>query len=99
MATALYTYGDWDVKAGSEQAFTQAWLDLDAWTKDEYGPRTGTLLRDRENPNHFMSWVAWENFEQIASRRASPAFRGMVDRIMVHVVSHRPSALDVVNEA
>jgi hypothetical protein len=53
----LYTWGDWYVKAGSEQAFIEAWREFGEWTAANVPENTfAKLLQDDADPRHFISF-------------------------------------------
>ena len=52
---AIYTSGDWHAKPGHEQEFVDAWRELAGWSSDEFAPGWGKLLRNKEDPTHFIS--------------------------------------------
>ncbi len=56
----------------------------------------GTLLRDREQTNRFISFGPWESVDHVAAWRKSPAFRDGVARIPEVLGSSEPHALDLV---
>jgi hypothetical protein len=46
------------------------WRELAHWTLTRFPNAQGTLLRDRERPNHFVSFGPWENLEVIQEWRS-----------------------------
>ena len=56
---AVYSSGDWHVKPGREQEFVDAWRELAGWSTTEFTPGWGKLLRNREDPAHFISVGEW----------------------------------------
>jgi quinol monooxygenase YgiN len=63
-----YTSGDWQVIEGKEDEFTEGWQSWLEWTRAEApGLITARLLRDAQDPHHFVSWALWQD---AASREA-----------------------------
>jgi heme-degrading monooxygenase HmoA len=89
----VYTLGIWTVKNGRERDFVKAWEDLADRTKSDFPDETATLLRDRDQPNLFISFGPWESLEQIEKWRSSDAFtqrvgtlRPMLDDFEAHTM-------------
>lgn len=81
MATP-YTAGDWFVREGHEDGFVAAWQEMAAWTASEVpGSRWAVLLRDGEDPRHFLSVGPWDGADAIEAWRALPGFGGRISRI------------------
>src|SRR5712691_7595714 len=77
MLTAAGTYasGDWIVKEGREQEFVARWQEFLDWTKaDAAGLRRAVLIRDSENPQHFISFAEWESPDAPGAWRSLPPF-------------------------
>lgn len=78
----LYTSGDWYAKPGREDDFVAAWRDLAEWTLENVrGASWARLLRDREDPRHFVSFGPWEDEAAIEAWRSSEGFGERVARI------------------
>jgi heme-degrading monooxygenase HmoA len=89
----VYTLGIWTVKTGREGDFVDAWQDLADRTKSDFPEETATLLRDRDQPNRFISFGPWESLEQIERWRSSDTFkqgvstlRAMLDDFVAHTM-------------
>jgi len=87
---AVYSSGDWHVKPGREQEFVDAWRELAGWSLTEFDPGWGKLLRDKEDPTHFLSVGEWTDEQVIEKWRASEGFkqrlaeiRGLTDEVSV----------------
>jgi hypothetical protein len=92
-----YTAGVWIVKPGHEDEFIAAWRDFAEWTlRTIDGSVWGTLLRDREMPNRFMSFGPFQRIEDIESWRAHPGFAERVGRVRALCDRWDPSTLDEV---
>jgi heme-degrading monooxygenase HmoA len=90
---AVYTLGIWTVKPGREDDFAKAWQDFAERTSADFGGATATLLRDREQPNRFISFGPWESLDQIEQWRASDAFvtavgdiRALLEDVSTHTM-------------
>lgn len=79
----VWTHGVWTVKQGREDEFVALWRDLAARRVAEL--RTAappTLLRDRDNPNVFVSFGPWPTLDEIRTYRTSlfhEAYQRMTD--------------------
>ncbi len=78
---AVYTSGDWHAKPGREQEFVDAWLELAGWSSTEFAPGWGKLLRDKEDPTHFVSVGEWPDEQVIEEWRASEGFKQRLGKI------------------
>ena len=89
----VYTLGIWTVKTGHEGDFVDAWQELANRTKADFPEETATLLRDRDQPNRFISFGPWDSLEQIEQWRSSDTFkqgvgtlRAMLDDFVAHTM-------------
>jgi heme-degrading monooxygenase HmoA len=89
----VFTLGIWTVKNGREGDFVDAWRALADRTKSDFPEETATLLRDRDEPNRFISFGPWESLEQIEQWRSSDTFkqgvgalRAMLDHFEAHTM-------------
>lgn len=96
--TAVYTAGIWTVKPGREDEFVALWRELAAWTATAFPGARGTLLRDREQPNRFLSFGPWESVEQIEAWRAAREWQELVGRLREVLDDFRPGTYDVAAE-
>lgn len=96
--TPVYTLATWIVCPGKEEAFVEAWQELGRATLTLFPEAHGTLLRDREERNRFVSFGPWESFEQIEAWRGSQEFQESVARIREVLEAFEPRALDLVVE-
>lgn len=94
---AVFTLGVWTTKEGRADDFVRAWNDLATRTKADFPAATATLLRDREQPNRFVSFGPWESLDQIEQWRNSDTFRSGVGRIRELIENFAPSTLDVAS--
>jgi quinol monooxygenase YgiN len=95
---AVFTLGVWTTKDGRADDFVHAWHDLAARTKADFPAASATLLRDRDQPNRFVSFGPWESLDQIEQWRNSDTFRDGVGAIRELIDAFAPSTLDVASE-
>ena len=70
-----YASGNWVVKEGNEDEFISRWIEFLEWTRDNAeGFGGATLIRDQEDPKHFISFAPWDSPEAQAGWRALPGF-------------------------
>jgi len=93
----LYTSGSWRVKPGREGEFVAAWQELASWTAAEApGAMWATLLRDLDDPTHFVSFGPWESADAIDAWRASDGFRERVAGMRELLEGFEPMAGEAV---
>ena len=95
---SIYTLGIWTVKSGHEDDFIAAWKDLGDRTKADFPGATATLLRDRDQPNRFISFGPWDSIEQIEQWRGSETFKKGVARLREVLEGFAPSTMEVAAE-
>jgi heme-degrading monooxygenase HmoA len=67
--------GDWQVRRGSEDEFIARWTEFLEWTKASAPGFLGArLIRDTEQPTHFVSFAEWESGAARQSWRRLPEF-------------------------
>jgi quinol monooxygenase YgiN len=66
----VWTHGTWTVKPGREDEFIAALRALTQEVSAELGAEPPTFLRDREQPNVFMTFSPWESDAEIERFRA-----------------------------
>lgn len=72
----VYTSGDWRVKPGLEREFVERWHAMSEWTSANVSPTIeATLLRDNEDPSHFVSFGSWPDEQTIKTWRSSEGFQ------------------------
>jgi quinol monooxygenase YgiN len=95
----VWTSGIWTAKPGRGDEFVAAWHEFAEWTADAHHPdRRAWLLRDRENPDVYVSIGPWPNLAAVDSWRADPLFRERVGRIRGLLESFEPRTLDPILE-
>lgn len=96
----LYTLGEWKVKAGHEATFIAAWRELGDWTEATVPGNTwAKLLRDRDDPQRFVSFGPWVNEAAVARWRAHPGFQDRVAAIQPLLESFLPHRMSVASES
>ena len=91
-----YTSGAWVVKPDEKDAFVQAWTDFVTWASEMPGSGTFRLVRDLEQPNHYMSFAPWESFEAQNAWKQRPEFRERIGRVRAHCEDFKPSTHELV---
>jgi heme-degrading monooxygenase HmoA len=77
-----------------EEEFIAAWRERDEWMKGEVPGSHGTLLRDRDQTNRFVSFGPWVSAEAVAHFRASPGFEARAARMDELLKSYEPWVMD-----
>jgi heme-degrading monooxygenase HmoA len=95
----VYTLGIWTAKPGREDEFVSLWRELAEWTLASFPGATGTLLRDRESTNRFVSFGPWDSLETIERWRSAPEWQDVVGGIRGVLESFEPGTYDLVVEA
>jgi heme-degrading monooxygenase HmoA len=93
---SVFTLGIWTVKPGHEEEFIEGWGGMAIQTQAAFPGASGTLLRDREAPNRFISFGPWESLEQIEMWRASAAFRDGVAGMRGLLEVFEPHTMDPI---
>jgi heme-degrading monooxygenase HmoA len=93
---SVYTLGIWTVKPGREDEFVAAWREMATGTKADFPEATAVLLRDREQPNRFISAGPWESLDRIRDWRSSAAFGDGVARMRELLEDFEPHTMDPV---
>lgn len=94
----VYSHGTWIVKPGREDDFVKRWLELGDWTTENFPAARGTLTRDVEEANRFVSFGPWPSAGHAERWRDSQGFREHVDRILETVDTFEPRTLQLVAE-
>src|SRR4051812_27302419 len=94
-----YASGSWRPNAGQETAFVAAWTEFANWIATVDGvvemPR---LLRDANDPRHYMSYSRWRDAEAMDAWRKNPEFPDRMGRVRAHVEEFIPSDFELVVE-
>jgi heme-degrading monooxygenase HmoA len=75
MTDRHYASGNWTVKAGREEEFIARWLEFTGWSKaNAPGAREFALLRDQDDPRHFISYGTWDDEASRKAWKNTPEF-------------------------
>ncbi|MFC7446350.1 antibiotic biosynthesis monooxygenase family protein [Rhodococcus daqingensis] len=67
--------GNWRVADGKADEFVERWAEFLTWSKEANdGFLSARLIRDRQDPNHFVSFAAWRDPESMDAWKAQPGF-------------------------
>ena len=91
-----YTSGTWVVKEGEEAAFVDAWTAFVTWASTMAGSGTFRLVRDLDQPGHFMSFAPWESFDAQQAWKSLPEFPERIGRVRAHCHEFQPSTFELV---
>jgi heme-degrading monooxygenase HmoA len=92
----VFTHGRWVVKTRREDEFIAAWRDFAEWTKANIDGNQGAwLLRDREEPNRFSSFGAWQGLEAVEAWRARPEFQERIGHMQEMLEDFSAYTLDL----
>jgi heme-degrading monooxygenase HmoA len=98
MATP-YTQGIWTVKPGRSEEFIAAWAEFADWTsQNAAGAGQAKLLRDRDDPDRFISIGPWESLEAIEAWRKLEGWGSRVAKIRDLLDGFEAFTLEVVVE-
>lgn len=94
--TATFSVTVWVVKPGREEDFVRAWRDLATFTAQQMVGRKQptTLLRDRDQPNRFITMAPWDSAATLRAWRAGPGFGERVARMREFLEDFDPMTLD-----
>ena len=95
---AVYSSGDWHVKPGHEQEFVDGWREFATWSRDEFTPAWGKLLRNKDDPTHFVSIGEWPDDQAIEAWRASEGFKQRLGKLRELLDGVSVRALDLAAE-
>lgn len=91
-----YTNGAWLVKSGEEDAFVEEWTNFVNWGKTMAGSGTFRLVRDVDQPERYMSFADWENFDVQKAWKSMPEFPERIGRVRSHCTDFQPSVWELV---
>src|SRR5262245_43121249 len=75
-----FASGDWVVAEGKQDEFLQRWTEFLQWTKAEApGFIEAQLLRDAQDPRHFVSLSEWSDDAGRTSWRTHDDFRSHLE--------------------
>ena len=95
----ICTSGIWTVKEGREDEFARRWQESADSISLNFPDLKFKLLRDRENPQRFVSLGdGWRNVEQVESAQSSPGFQDSMTSLWRLLESGETSTLELVSE-
>lgn len=92
----VWTHATWTVIPGRESEFVSLWGQLGDWTVKAFPGARGTLLRDTDRPNVFISFGPWPDQDTAARWRASAEFHQHVAAIKETLELFEPVLLEPV---
>lgn len=93
----MFTSGNWIVKAGKEKEFIETWKAFsDAVRGTTQGTEYAYLLRDADNPSHFISFGEWKDISRIQTWRQSSEFKSFMQKFDTLCESHKITTLETV---
>ena len=76
-----YVSGEWRVRKGSEEEFVTRWLAFTGWSlQNAPGAGSFVLIRDMDEPGHFVSFGTWADLESVSAWRSMPEFAVLLGR-------------------
>jgi heme-degrading monooxygenase HmoA len=92
-----YSSGNWVVTVGREKEFIQRWIEFLEWTRaTAKGLTSAELIRDSEEPRHFVSFACWESSDAMKTWRSLPDFAGRLGAVRLLCEDFRGSTFTVV---
>jgi quinol monooxygenase YgiN len=78
----VYSIGTWTTKSGQSDAFLKIWKETTNYNaQNNKGGIDFTLVQDVDQPNVFVSFVRWENSDDIKKWVESPEFESYMNKI------------------
>jgi heme-degrading monooxygenase HmoA len=86
----------WLVKPGREEEFVRAWRELAEFTERQMvgHKQPTTLLRDRDQPNRFITMAPWDSAATLRAWRSGPGFGERVHKMREYLEELSPMTLD-----
>jgi heme-degrading monooxygenase HmoA len=94
--TETYTSGTWTVKDGEDDAFVAAWREFVTWASELPGSGTFRLVRDVDEPSHYLSFAPWESHDAQHAWKELPDFPERIGRVRAHCDDFRPHVFELV---
>lgn len=70
-----YASGSWQVKEGHEEEFVRRWTEFISWSRSTHPDLlVASLLHDRVEPGHFVSFAEWSDPTARESWKQTPEF-------------------------
>lgn len=94
----VYTSGDWYTVRGAEDAFVEAWRELFVTALAEVDSHgSETLLRDKGNPQHFVSIGKWRDETAVALWRDGAGLAAVMDELRPLLETVDTSVYEVID--
>ncbi len=94
-----YSIGVWIARPRNEAEFADAWQDFAEWSLATIkGGSWAKLLRDRDQPNRFVSVGPWDSLAAIEAWRSHPGFAERIRRIRDLIEGLEPMTLAAIVE-
>jgi heme-degrading monooxygenase HmoA len=95
---STYSVTLWVVKPGREDEFVAAWRELAEYTALQMVGRKQptTLMRDRDQPNRFITMAPWDSAATLRAWRSGTGFGERVARMREFLEELSPMTLDDV---
>jgi heme-degrading monooxygenase HmoA len=87
---ATYSSGYWTVKDGKEKAFVAAWLEFVEHAKATHPEFAPVLLKDDEDPKHFVSFGEWPSKDALTAWRSEPEFKSRIGKCIALCDDFKP---------
>lgn len=92
-----WSSGNWQVREGAADEFLKRWDEFAHWIKDRVpGFEHGRLLRDVNDPNHFVSIAGWEDAKSRADWMEMPEFADFLNTCKELCDDFRPGMFEEV---
>jgi heme-degrading monooxygenase HmoA len=91
-----YSSTTWIVKPGEEDEFVRRWTEFAEWSAGQGLSEPAMLLRDMDDPAHFVSFGPWEDVQMIWRWRGQTGFQERVSSLNEVLVSFEPRTLELV---
>lgn len=85
--SSVWAQGTYKVKPGCADEFVRLWGELARQAVEEFGVPPPTILRDRDDPDLFVTFGVWDSLDTLQRFRSSP------------LVAERARALDDLVES
>lgn len=81
--TDVYVSTHWHVSNGREQEFVELWREALNWTRETFGTglERARLLRNEDDPSHFVSFIEWSDRDTRERWFSDPGFEPRLNRL------------------
>ncbi|MGW1895315.1 antibiotic biosynthesis monooxygenase family protein [Streptomyces sp. NPDC002004] len=91
--------GNWYVAEGRADEFLARWTEFLTWTKEtNEGFQWARLIRERREPNHFISLSAWRDLDSLKGWRNHPEFEALFDRCCALCTQMQTASYELAGE-